>query len=283
MMTFYKVILAPMDGLFAISSKMVSKKQYFSTSLEKGLKILSLFDTETRSLTQTEISRILALNMTSTYRFVNTLVQLEYLEKDAKTKEVRLGIRSLALSTNIIRSSDELRLIRKLVDEVYSRYNITIDVAFAVDDNLMRAYQREAKETLTYHLPAVAKNSLHNTSIGKAYLSTLSEDALKQVVDRILLVEKTEKTIVDKNQLFSEIEKTRHRGYAMCVEEYLPGLITIGAPLINLSTGTGLGGVSFDFSIIQQNARAVEEKYSAMIIELARSISEVLKREDNES
>ena len=111
---------------------MAPKKQYFSTSLEKGLKILSLFDTETRSLTQTEISRILSLNMTSTYRFVNTLVELGYLEKDAKTKEVRLGIRSLALSTNIIRSSDELGLIKQLVDQVYNRYNITIDVAFVV-------------------------------------------------------------------------------------------------------------------------------------------------------
>jgi len=261
---------------------MTLKKQYFSTSLEKGLKILSLFDTETRSLTQTEISRILSLNMTSTYRFVNTLVELGYLEKDAKTKEVRLGVRSLALSTNIIRSSDELRLIKQLVDQVYNQYNITIDVAFTVDDNLMRAYQREAKEMLTYHLPAVARNSLHNTSIGKAYLSTLSEDSLKEIVARIDFAAKTKKTIVDKNEFFKEIEKTRDRGYAMCVEEYLPGLITIGAPLINLETGRGLGGVSFDFSIIQQNAQAMEEQYSSLIVQLARSISEVLKREDNE-
>lgn len=261
---------------------MASKRQYFSTSLEKGLKILSLFDTETHSLTQTEISRILSLNMTSIYRFVNTLVELGYLEKDAKTKEVRLGIRSLALSTNVIRSSDELRLIKKLVDEVYDRYNITIDVAFTVDDNFMRAYQREAKETLTYHLPAVARNSLHNTSIGKAYLSTLSDDSLKEMVAMIEFAPKTRKTIIDKDQLLKEIEKTRDRGYAMCVEEYLPGLITIGAPLINLDTGKGLGGVSFDFSIIQQDAHAMEEQYSALIVKLAGAISEVLKREDNE-
>ena len=261
---------------------MAPKKQYFSTSLEKGLKILSLFDTETGSLTQTEISRILSLNMTSTYRFVNTLVELGYLEKDAKTKEVRLGIRSLALSTNIIRSSDELRLIKQLVDQVYNRYNITIDVAFVVDDNFMRAYQREAKETLTYHLPAVARNSLHNTSIGKAYLSTLAEDSLKKIIEKIEFTAKTRNTIVDKDQLLEEIDRTRDRGYATCIEEYLPGLITIGAPLINLDTGKGLGGVSFDFSIIQKDAQAMEQKYSGLIVELARSISEVLKRENNE-
>lgn len=261
---------------------MAPNRQYFSTSLEKGLRVLSLFDTENRSFTQTEISRILSMNMTTTYRFVNTLVELNYLEKDAKTKEVRLGIRSLALCTNMMQSSDELRLIKKLVDEVHNRYNITIDVAFAVDNSFMRAYQREAKETLTYHLPAVARNSLHNTSIGKAYLSTLSEGSLKRMVDGISFTAKTEKTITDKEQLLAEIEETRQRGYAVSVEEYLPGLITIGAPLINLNTGTGLGGVSFDFSIIQQDAQSMEEQYSTLIVDLAESISEVLKREDNE-
>jgi DNA-binding IclR family transcriptional regulator len=262
---------------------MASKKQYFSTSLEKGLKILSLFDTETRSLTQTEISRILSLNMTSTYRFVNTLVELDYLEKDVKTKELRLGIRSLALSANVIRSSDELRMIKKVVDQVYDRYNITIDVAFAVDGNFMRAYQRQARETLTYHLPAVARNSLHNTSIGKAFLSTLSGDELESVIDGIEFSSKTGKTIIDKNKLLEEIKETRKRGYALNVEEYLPGLVTIGAPLINPDSGKGLGGVSFDFSVMEKDAQSMEEKYSSLVMELARSISGVIHREDNES
>ncbi|RLB44053.1 MAG: hypothetical protein DRH12_01150 [Deltaproteobacteria bacterium] len=261
---------------------MSANSQYFSTSLEKGLKILSLFDTETRRLTQTEISKLLSLNLTSTFRFVNTLVELGYLEKNPRTKEISLGIRAVALCANIIRSSDELELIKKIVDEVYDKHNITIDVAFVVDNSLMRAYQRQAKETLTYYLPAVARNSFHNTSIGKSYLSTLPAETLKQLVGNIDFVARTDKTITDKDQLLEEIEITRQRGYAICVEEYLRGLITIGAPLINLDTGKGLGGVSFDFSTLQTDAEEMESKYSGLIVKLAASISKVLKREDNE-
>jgi len=261
---------------------MTAENQYFSTSLEKGLKILSLFSTENPGLTQSEISRTSGINMTSTYRFVNTLVRLGYLEKDARTKELRLGIRSLALSANIIRTIDEMRLIKGVVDKVHVSHNVTIDVVFAIDGNLVRTYHRQAAETLTYHLPAVAKNSMHDTSVGKAYLSTLPEDILRQVVDGMLLVSKTQKTIVDKDRLINEIEKTRQRGYAACDEEYLPGLVTIGAPLINQTTGKGIGGVSFDFSIIQHSAREVEKKYSAMIVELGKSISEILQRDDHE-
>ena len=100
---------------------MTAENQYFSTSLEKGLKILSLFSTETPSLTQSEISRTSGINMTSTYRFVNTLVRLGYLEKDARTKELRLGIRSLALSANIIRTIDEMRMIKGVVDKIHEK------------------------------------------------------------------------------------------------------------------------------------------------------------------
>ncbi|MBT8371628.1 MAG: helix-turn-helix domain-containing protein, partial [Deltaproteobacteria bacterium] len=58
---------------------MSKEKYYFSKSLEKGLKILSLFNSEAPVLTQSEIAKTLGLNMTSTYRYINTLVELGYL------------------------------------------------------------------------------------------------------------------------------------------------------------------------------------------------------------
>jgi DNA-binding IclR family transcriptional regulator len=75
-------------------------KYYFSKSLEKGLNILTLFNRDVPVLTQSEIAKILGLNMTSTYRYINTLVELGYLEKNAKTKEIRPALLSLALCTN---------------------------------------------------------------------------------------------------------------------------------------------------------------------------------------
>lgn len=257
---------------------MTLNKQYFSTSLEKGLNILSLFNKETPRLTQTDISKALGLNMTSTYRYINTFVNLGYLEKDEKTKELRPGFRCLTFCSNLIRATDYLYLIKRLVEKIFLQHNITIDVVFVVDDTLMRIFHREAEETLTYQLPDVAKNCLHNTSVGKAFLSTLTESELKQTIDRIYFHTKTQRTMSGKEQLLAEIEKTRNRGYAMNVEEYLPGLITIGAPLISPVTGEGIGAVSFDFSTLQNSADEVEEKFAGLIIETAAAISERLHR-----
>jgi len=260
---------------------MSKEKYYFSKSLEKGLKILSLFNRETPVLTQSKIARTLGLNMTSTYRYITTLVELGYLEKDTKTKEIRISILCLLFCTNLIRATDHLRMIKEVVDRIHSENNISIEVAFAVDDTIVRIYNREAEETLTYSLPDFSKNCLHNTALGKAYLSSLPDDLIFEKIDTMVLVAKTEKTIVDKDALVAELKKTKERQYSMSEEEYLPGLIAIGAPLFDPVNGKGVGAVSFDFSVLQHNAKDIKAKYGDMIKKTANSLSGLLPPDKN--
>ncbi len=255
---------------------MADKKQYFSTSLEKGLAILALFTKERSSITQTEISKLLGLNMTSTYRYINTFVELGYLEKDEQSKRLRPGIQAMLLCTNVLQAADNLQWVRKEVDRVYEEHNITIDVCLIHNETSVRIYHREAAETLTYNLPEVAINSLHNTSTGKAYLSTLPDDELLKTVERIPKEGKTKNTITDSTALFEEIKKTQRRGFALCNEEFIPGLITVGAPLIGLNTGRCLGSVTFDFSVLQSSLDEVEGNYTNLVVELAKKLSELL-------
>ena len=240
------------------------------------MKILSLFNRDSPVMTQTQIAKTLDLNTTSTYRYINTLVELGYLEKDSKTKEIRPAILCLLFCANLMRATDHLRLIKEVVDRIHGEKNISIDVAFAVDDTLVRIYYRGADETLTYSLPDFSKNSLHNTALGKAYLSGLPDELIAEKIAAMDLVPKTTKTIVDKRILFEELKKAKARQYAMSEEEYLPGLITISAPLFDPLTGKGVGAVCFDFSVLQHNADDVKAKYADMIRETARTLSELL-------
>ena len=256
-------------------------KYYFSKSLEKGLKILALFNRESPVLTQSEIARALTLNPTSTHRYINTLVELGYLEKDPKTKEIRPSLLCLLLCTNLMRATDHLRMIKGVVDRIHSENNISIDVAFVVDDTIVHIYHREAEETLTYRLPDFSKNCLHNTALGKAYLSSLPDDLIAEKIDTLNFVAKTDKTIVDKDDLAVELHKTKARHYAMSNEEYLPGLIAIGAPLCDPISGKGVGAVSFDFSVLQNSAEDIEAKYGHLIRETAKSLFGLLHAGQN--
>lgn len=251
-------------------------KYYFSKSLEKGLRILALFSRATPSLTQSEIAKTLGLNMTSTYRYINTLVELGYLEKDAKTKTIRPSMHCLLMCINLMHAGDNLRMIKEVIDRINRERNISIDMTFAVEDSLVRIYHKEAEETLTYSLPEFSKNCLHNTALGKAYLSSLSDQLIISKIETLELVAKTAKTIVDSNRLRQEIQKTKERGFAMAEEEYLPGVLAIAAPLYDPLTGMGVGAVSFDFSILQHNAAEIIETYGELIKETAAILSELL-------
>ncbi len=255
---------------------MSKQKYYFSKSLEKGLSILVLFNRDTPVLTQSQIAKTLGLNMTSTYRYINTLVELGYLEKDIKTREIRPSIRCLLFCTNLLQATDHLRMIRQVVDQIHKTHNITIDVAFAVDHTLARIYHREAEDCLTYSLLDYTQNCLHNTALGKAYLSSLPEDVIAKKIANVVFVSKTENTIVDKDQLMAELNMARAKHYAMCREEYLSGLVSIAAPLFDPISGSGVGAVSFDFSVLRTSADEIEATYADMIKQTAATLSALL-------
>jgi len=255
---------------------MSKEKYYFSKSLEKGLMILSLFNRETPVLTQSNVARTLGLNMTSTYRYINTLVELGYLDKDPKTREIRPSILCLIFCTNLMRATDHVRMIRQVVDRLHSENNISIEVAFAADDALVRLYSRQAEETLTYSLPDHTKNCLHNTALGKAYLSSLPDDQLTARLAAMELTVRTDRTIREKGRLLEDLKTARARGYAMSDEEYLSGLLAIAAPLLDPMSGKSVGAVSFDFSVLQHSAKTIRAKYADLIRQTAQSISALL-------
>jgi DNA-binding IclR family transcriptional regulator len=252
-----------------------SKDQYFSKTLAKGLKVLSLFNEQTPVRTQTEISKTLGINITSTYRLINTLVQLGYLQKDKKTKKLRLGLGALGLASTMARTFDINRLIKSLVDDVHDSHNITIDVALVMEDALTIVYRCEAEATLTYRLPSVSR-AWHTTSLGKAYLAFLPQDVLVKKLDTLPLEARTPKSITTKKKLMEELKAVRESGYSLADEEFLPGLITIGAPLLNQETGMAIGAVSFDFSTIQYTVKNMTKDYADMVVKLSRDISEVM-------
>ena len=249
-----------------------AQDQYFSKTLAKGLKVLSLFNEQTPVFTQTEVSRTLGVNMTTTYRLINTLVKLGYLDKDQETKKIRLGLGAVGLGATLLRTFSGHQMIKSLVDDAHHRLNVTVDVATVVEDALQIVYRREADQTLTYRLPSVSR-SWHTTSLGKAYLAFLPETKQRETLDNMALEARTPKSITNRGDLERELALTRDRGYSIANEEYLPGLITIGTPLINPDNGEAIGAVSFDFSTLELTVDDMTTRFVGPLQELGRRIS----------
>lgn len=243
---------------------------YFSKIIEKGLRILNLFTPETPSLSLKDITRETHINSTSSFRFVETLIQLGYLKKDPKTKLIRLGPTALTLSNQIMRSFDILQIVKPHIDEVFEKLNVTLDSAIVEQGRLMVLYRREAMDTLTFRLP-LSSPFMHCSALGKAYLAALPERSLPRVLDGLTFTRRTPHSLTTRAAVLADLRRTRERGYSINNEEFILGLISVGAPLVNMD-GVVIGAASCDVSTVQFTVGEAEKRFAPAVLKLAKTI-----------
>ncbi len=252
-----------------------SDKQLYSKTLEKGLRVLSLFHEGHQGFTLTEISRMLGINKTSISRILNTYVKMGYLRKDPRSKLIKLGPQTIALAHSFMHGSDLLDLVKPVVDRAYTHFHVSIDVALLHGDSMYLVYRRENQDTLNFNRLATGKG-LHFLATGKAALAHLPAEQQSKLIDRLELDKKTDRTIVTKAQLIKDLKQTLARGYAINNEEYLPGLLAIGAPLMNRHTPQVQGAMSVMTSTQQYKRGEFERKFAEAFVELSKEISTLL-------
>ena len=248
---------------------------YFSKSFEKGLKILSLFNPDRRSLSLKEVSEMIGANKSSAYRFVNTLVKLDYLKKDPRTKLLTLAPKSYLLGLNLSRSFSLLQVVKPIIDKVYDACQISIDSALLSGSTLLKLYQRIAPDMVTYQ-SSVVDPATHSHALGKAILAFLPDAEMREVVDQIPLVKRTENTLTSKKDLLVDLKKTRERGFAINNEEIVLGLFALAVPFFSRETNLPIGAVSMDFSTAQHTLKEAQEKYLDIPKKLGEDISRVV-------
>ncbi len=248
-----------------------------SETLAKGLRIWELFSGEEPGLGLTEIARRVGLNKTSVFRYLSTFCELGYLRKDEKTRRYTIGARTMAMSYGFLQRADIVQRVKPLVDEVHRRCDLHVDVGILQGDSIYLVYRRESKDTLAFR-HFTTGSGLHYLATGKAALAFGDEGQTEARIARLRLEPKTDRTITDRKRLARELAETRRRGYAFNDEEFVPGLVAIGAPIFNRHTSRVVGGVSFDAATTRFSLHELEEQHAALLVKLARQLSAVLSQ-----
>jgi IclR family pca regulon transcriptional regulator len=205
-------------------------------SLERGLAILSSFRSGRPLLGVSELAREVGLSRSTTHRYVATLAGLGYLRQDGTTRKYRLGPRVLDLGFSAINSM-ELRevaapFLRQLSDETGHTVNMAIldglDIVYVERCRSARAGQRE----IDLNLHVGSRLPAYCTSLGKALLAHLPDDALADALKRIEFVRRGPNTLVSAEALGEELARVRENGLATNDEELAYGLRSIAAPVL---------------------------------------------------
>src|SRR5512139_3943636 len=160
-----------------------------SQSLERGLAILSAFDSDRPLIGVSELSRELELSRSTAHRYIATLAQLGYLQQDPDSKRYRLGPKVLDLGFSAINSMDVREIsaphLRKLSDETGHTVNLAIldgtDVVYIERCRTAQPGQRE----IDLNLHVGARLPAYCTAMGKAILAFVSDERREELMTRI--------------------------------------------------------------------------------------------------
>jgi len=256
-----------------------SSNEYFSKTLKKGLIILALFDRDHQQRGLSEISRLTGINKTSTFRLVNTLVQLGYLRKCDNNRSIRLGPKAFVLGHHFFYGFDVFQSVKPIIDKTFFDQKISIDSALLHNHQLISLYRREMPNLIYFRLPVIM-DELYARAMGKAVLANLERKELSSIIERIKITKLTPKTLSSRSEILKDIELTRNRGYSINNEEYVEGLICIGAPVVNYRRKTTVGAVSLDFPTAEFSVKIIQRDYPGVLTKLASEVSEAVTAVD---
>lgn len=199
-------------------------------SIIRAVDIIDLIKTEKRDLGATEVSEMLKLNKSSTYRILRTLAYTGLLKKNSETNKYKLGVKIIDLASGLVNSYDyknsifhNMRKLKNMVNET-TVLSIYTDLAGVCIDQI------EVENTIIYSSKVGRTTPLHSGATGKILLAYQSEEVINKVIENGL--EKyTKNTIISGMELRKELEKIRNNGYAISCAETDSGVMSIAVPI----------------------------------------------------
>jgi len=217
----------------------------------------------------TEIAEEVSIAKSTVHNHLQTMEEIGYVVQNSDGYHV--GLRFLELGVQA-RERHGLYQAAKpevdaLVEDVGERAQLMVE-----ENNVgIYVYQARSNRSVNTDSHIGARVNLHTTSVGKAYLAFLPDEERDAIINRIEFNEMTPNTIVDRDELEQELEKTRERGYALNNEERIMGMRAVGAPILS-EEGQVLGSVSVSGPTTRMKGDRFREVVPETVVQTARVI-----------
>lgn len=197
-------------------------------SVERAFELLEVIARAGGEAALSELALETPLPLPTIHRLLRTLVGVGYV-RQLPNRRYSLGPRLIRLGEVANRQLGALAspVLKDLVGKLGESANI------AVLDGDMVTYiaQAQSPHSMRMITEVGRRAMLHNSGVGKAVLSVLDDERVQRLVSQSGMPPKTPKTITTLGKLFTDVEATRERGYAMDDEEQELGVRCIAVPV----------------------------------------------------
>jgi IclR family acetate operon transcriptional repressor len=240
-------------------------------ALDRGLTLLSII-AEADGLSLTTIAQRAGIAASTAHRILMTLKAAEFIQCD-ETGSYLIGVKAFKVGTAFVRNRKLAEVGRRTIRKLMETSGETASIGIEREDYVVFISQMESHHSIrAFHRPGT-RGSLHASSLGKAILSTLTDEQVSKRLEQSGMQRYTGHTIVDPDTLLSNLALTRKRGWAVDDQERAEGMRCVGAPVCN-EFGEAIGAISISGPLV----RITDERLSELGPMVKKAAAEITER-----
>lgn len=188
-------------------------RDYTVRAVDRVCAILNLLQTSIDGVTLGDVGEATSLPKSSAFRYLWTLEQHRYVERDDASGLYRLGLGFVAMQS---RQLEVLRqragpVLERLRDEVGE----TVNLGVLDRDCVVYVDIADSRRGVRLSVRRGDREPLHSTALGKAITSAMTDEEVTAIVARTGMPPMTARTITSVTTLLDEIAGVRRLGYAV--------------------------------------------------------------------
>ena len=198
-------------------------------SVDRALLIIETLAEDDEGYRLTDLAARTGLSPSTVHRLLTTLEKRRFVQFDCDRFTWHIGAQSFAVGSTFVRRrnfvTQALPYLRKLRDQTRETANLAV-----VDDGTMVVLTRvESREIMRSVTKVGGRVPMAASGLGKALLSTYSEEDVFAIIQREGMPRLTSKSIVRAGELCKSLHDIRQQGYSVDDEEALIDLRCVSA------------------------------------------------------
>ncbi|HTT47912.1 MAG TPA: IclR family transcriptional regulator [Pseudolabrys sp.] len=241
-------------------------------SVDRALFLLETIAEAGGEASLTDLANRTCLNISTCHHLLATLIQRGFAAKIPGRRLYALGARILYLGHTCLQV-DLPRRAQPYLEEINQATGETVHLAALQGSSVVTLAVRDARHAVRVDTGRLGRvEAPHATSVGKAIMAWLPEDEIHRMLPGGMK-RFTANTITDFPALVESLRVVRRNGYAIDREEFLPGVICVGAAIRD-QAGTVIGAISASTPI-----QRASEEHVALIRDEVNAATRALSAE----
>lgn len=245
-------------------------------SFERGLSVIRAFGSSHAEMTLAEVARETDLNRATARRLLLTLEKLKYVQR--RDGRFRLTPRVLELGYAYLSSFALPQLALPFLETLSEELHESSSMGVLDEADIVYVARVPAKRVMTVSIGLGSRFPAYRTSLGRAVMASLPTDQIHRIWEASDHDHPTVRTVTSVDELLSELQQVRRRGFAMVDQELEIGVRSIAAPLLDAS-GRTVAAVNVSTHVSRTSKHQLQERFVPALLHAAEAINQTLKRQ----